>query len=121
MSFWSWMKEGLSKEVNKQAQEMEANRIQRKEHKIQNKENIYQMKLDNKDRIKRNKIEGAAYCPKCKSTSIQYTERRKQLSVGRAVVGGVLTGGVGAAVGAVTSNKYKGQVKCLNCGKQWKM
>lgn len=73
-----------------------------------------------KQRMKQLKKEGIPYCPKCKSTVLQYVERRKQLSVGRAVVGGVLTGGLGAAVGAVTSKKYRGKVKCLNCGKTWK-
>ena len=67
------------------------------------------------------KKEGTAHCPKCKSTSIQYVERRKRLSVGRSIVGSAVAGPLGAAVGAVTSKKYKGFVKCLNCGHKWKM
>lgn len=66
------------------------------------------------------KAQGVAHCPKCKSTSIQYVERRKKLSVGRAVVGGTLLGPLGATVGAVTSNKHKGYIKCLNCGNTYK-
>lgn len=74
-----------------------------------------------KERIKEMDKEGIAYCPKCKGTSIQYVERRKSLSLGRAVTGGVLLGPIGAGVGAVTSKKYKGFVKCMNCGYKWKM
>lgn len=65
--------------------------------------------------------EGIAYCPRCKSSSIQYIERRKQLSVGRAAVGTVLLNPLAGAVGAVTSKKYKGIVKCLKCGHSWKL
>lgn len=56
--------------------------------------------------MKKNKI---PFCPKCKSQSLQYLERRKMLSASRAVVG------------AVTSSKRKGRMKCLNCGKEWKL
>lgn len=72
-------------------------------------------------RIKEMDAQGIPYCPKCKSASVQYVERRKQLSVGRAVVGGVITGGLGAAVGGVTSKKYNGVMKCLKCGNEWKL
>ncbi len=65
--------------------------------------------------------EGIAYCPSCKSTSIQYVERRQRLSVGRAVVGTVLLNPVWGAVGAVTSNKRQGMVKCLRCGFSWRL
>jgi DNA-directed RNA polymerase subunit M/transcription elongation factor TFIIS len=65
--------------------------------------------------------EGVAYCPKCKSTTLQYVERRKQLSLTRAAVGTALIGPLAGAVGAVTSKKYKGLVKCLKCGHSWKI
>lgn len=98
--------------------------------KVPNKENkgiIHKTLEENrqkKERLKRMDKEGIPYCPKCKSTSLQYVERRKQLSIGRGVAGSVIGGIVGAplagAVGAVTSKKYKGRIKCLNCGKSWK-
>ncbi len=78
-------------------------------------------KQESSDRIKDMKKEGIAYCPKCKSTSIQYVERKKRLSLTRGLVGNVIAGPLGAAVGAITSKKYKGFVKCLNCGHTWKM
>lgn len=56
-------------------------------------------------------------CPRCKSTSISYTT--KQLSLGRAAVGGALAGPAGAVLGGVTSKK--GYAVCLNCGKKWKI
>ena len=77
--------------------------------------------LEEQARIKEMDAQGIPYCPKCKSASVQYVERRKQLSLGRAAVGGALTGGLGAAVGAVTSNKRKGVMKCLKCGNEWKL
>lgn len=70
-----------------------------------------------KDRIKELEREHIPYCPKCKSTSLTY--QNKKLSVGRAVVGGAIMGPVGAAVGGLTSKK--GYVKCLNCGHKWKL
>lgn len=74
-----------------------------------------------RDKIKEYDRQGVPYCPKCKSVSIQYVERRKQLSLGRAVVGGALLGGVGAVLGGVTSKKVKGKLKCLKCGYEWKI
>ena len=102
MSFKEWMKEGFKEEAERQKLKSEEKQLEKKNFK-------------NMDR------EGIAYCPKCKGTSIQYAERRKNLSVGRGVVGGVLLGPLGAGIGAVTSKKYKGFVKCLNCGHKWKI
>lgn len=88
-----------------------------------------EIKITEKQRIKELKKEHIPYCPKCHGISLQYVERRKRLSLGRTIVGGtvgtVLTGGIGLAVGAtmggLTSKKYKGKVKCLNCGHTWKL
>lgn len=82
-----------------------------------------------KDRIKELKKEHVPYCPKCKSTSLTYLDKRKKLSLGRAVVGGAigsLAGPLGTAAGAtmggLSSDKIKkGKVKCLNCGHTWKL
>lgn len=57
-----------------------------------------------------------AKCPKCGSTSI--TTTNKKLSVGRAVVGGMIAGPVGFGVGAVTSKKIMNV--CMSCGHKWK-
>ncbi len=78
-------------------------------------------KAERRDRIKEMKREGAAYCPKCKGTSIQYVERRKRLSLTRGLLGATLISPLAGAVGALTSKKYKGFVKCMNCGHRWKM
>ena len=106
MGFKEWMKEGLKEEAEKQRIVSEEKRLEKKEF---------------KQNVKRMEKEGVAHCPKCKGTSIQYVERRKRLSLGRAVTGGVLLGPIGAGVGATTSKKYKGFVKCLNCGYKWKV
>ena len=73
-------------------------------------------KLEEKEHINQLDKEHIPYCPKCHSTSLQYLEHRKKLSIGRAVVGGALAGGAGAVLGGLTSKKYKGKIKCLNCG-----
>lgn len=56
-------------------------------------------------------------CPKCKSTSIQYTT--KNLSLGRALAGDAIAGAPGAILGGLSSNK--GYAVCMNCGKKWKV
>jgi len=66
--------------------------------------------------VEKNKSEGLAYCPKCKSTSI--TAGNKGFGLGKAAVGGVLLGPVGLLGGAIGSKKIK--VTCLNCGYQFK-
>ena len=61
------------------------------------------------------------YCPKCKSTNIQVLgERRKGFSVGKAIGGGLLTGGIGLLAG-FTGKKGKFEVFCQDCGHRWKV
>jgi DNA-directed RNA polymerase subunit M/transcription elongation factor TFIIS len=54
-------------------------------------------------------------CPQCGST--QVTAYRKGFGWGRALVGGVLTGGVGILAGFVGSRDV--QIVCLKCGKKF--
>ncbi|NLV77526.1 hypothetical protein EDD65_101178 [Keratinibaculum paraultunense] len=121
MSFWEKFKEDFNKQVENEMEKSEQRKKQKKIEKQEYKNRIKEMKKENKYKKKQMDIEGIAYCPKCKSTSIQYIERRKRLSLGRAVVGTALFSPLGGAVGAVTSKKYKGFIKCLNCGHKWKM
>lgn len=74
------------------------------------------IKNEEKERLTELKREGIPYCPKCKSTSL--TTTNKKLSVGRAVVGGALLGGVGAVLGGLTSKKV--ELLCMNCGNKFK-
>lgn len=86
-------------------------------------------KREEKERLEQLKKEHIPFCPKCKSTSLTYLDKRKKLSLGRAVVGGAigsLAGPLGTAAGAtmggLSSDKIKkGKVKCLNCGHTWKL
>lgn len=58
-------------------------------------------------------------CPKCKSTNIQVLGNdRKAFSVGKAVGGALLTGGIGAIAG-FAGKKGKYEVFCTNCGHRW--
>lgn len=54
-------------------------------------------------------------CPKCHST--QLTANKKGFGLGKAAVGGILTGGVGLLAGFIGSGKV--QITCLNCGHHW--
>jgi DNA-directed RNA polymerase subunit RPC12/RpoP len=55
-------------------------------------------------------------CPKCGSS--QLTANKKGFSGKKAVVGGILTGGIGILAGTLGSNKIL--ITCLNCGNQFK-
>lgn len=68
-----------------------------------------------KSRIKDNKANGVACCPKCGSTSI--SANKKGFGVGKAVVGGYLAGPIGLMAGNIHAKKVR--VTCLNCGHQW--
>lgn len=60
-------------------------------------------------------------CPKCKSTNIQVVgQNRKAFSVGKAVAGGLLTGGIGTLVG-FAGKKGKTECFCTECGKRFKI
>lgn len=56
-------------------------------------------------------------CPKCRSTTIVYN--KKGFGLGKAAVGGVLTGGIGLLAGFIGSNKVL--ATCVNCGHSWKI
>ena len=66
---------------------------------------------------KQKKIEkNAIKCPHCKSKNVQFMQQgKKGFSVGKAVGGAVLTGGVGALAGFTGKNGKK-QWHCQNCG-----
>ena len=60
-------------------------------------------------------------CPKCKSTNIQVLGNdRKGFSIGKAVGGALLTGGIGTLAG-FAGKKGKYEVVCLQCGHRWKV
>jgi tellurium resistance protein TerD len=54
-------------------------------------------------------------CPKCGSTQI--TAVKKGFGLGKAAVGGLLTGGIGLLGGFIGSGKVK--IVCLKCGHEW--
>jgi RNA polymerase subunit RPABC4/transcription elongation factor Spt4 len=61
-------------------------------------------------------VEEPIRCPRCGST--QVTANKKGFGVGKALVGGFLTGGVGLLAGFLGSGEV--MVTCVKCGKQWK-
>ncbi len=68
-------------------------------------------------RTKQKKAEkNAIKCPKCKSINVDFMgNNRKGFSVGKAVAGGVLTGGIGTVAG-FAGKKGKNEWHCKNCG-----
>lgn len=54
-------------------------------------------------------------CPKCGSKQI--TANKEGFSGKKALVGGLLTGGIGLLAGCIGSKKIK--ITCLNCGHNW--
>ena len=69
-------------------------------------------KLIKKQTVSRHAIR----CPKCKSTNVTFMDnKRKGFSVGKAVAGGVLTGGIGTIAG-FAGKKGKDRWHCADCG-----
>ncbi len=87
-------------------------------------ESRLQEKEEERERLKQLKKDKIPYCPKCHSTNLTFV--KKGVSLGRTAVGGMvgsLFSPVGSAAGAVLGGLTggKGKVKCLNCGKEWKL
>ncbi|QJB32120.1 hypothetical protein HF324_12275 [Chitinophaga oryzae] len=61
-------------------------------------------------------MDNQVHCPKCNSTQI--TANKKGFSAGKAVVGALLTGGIGVLAGGIGSGKVI--ITCLACGHQFK-
>lgn len=57
----------------------------------------------------------ALACPRCGSE--QFAANQKGFGVGKALVGGILTGGVGLLAGFIGSSDVK--VTCIQCGHEW--
>lgn len=79
---------------------------------------------ENSERKEQIKEEAKApHCPKCGSKNLQIVgNHKKGFSVGKALVGGVLTAGTGVGVLAGFAGKKGKKVDmiCMNCGKKFK-
>lgn len=59
----------------------------------------------------------AVKCKYCKSSNVEFMQnKRKGFSVGKAVVGGALTGGIGALAG-FAGKRGKNQFICRDCNR----
>ena len=68
------------------------------------------------DKKKQEKKQNIITCPNCNSKDVSFLQQdKKAFSVGKAVGGAVLTGGVGALAG-FAGKKGKKQWHCKNCG-----
>lgn len=72
--------------------------------------------LTKRERIKENKKNAVACCPKCGSTSL--SANKKGFGIGKAVIGAGLIGNpIGLVAGNLNAKKIR--VTCLNCGHQF--
>ena len=57
-------------------------------------------------------------CPRltCRSMNVEPISTKKKLSLGKALVGGVLLGGIGAAAGLGAGKNGKTTFYCKDCG-----
>lgn len=106
-------------------------RKQMAEERAQIPKEVLQKKKEEKARIKAEKKAHAQAviqqlqkekmkCPRCGSKNIQLAgKHRKGFSVGKAVGGAVLTGGIGALAGFAGKQTKKSDWVCLDCGKSF--
>ena len=70
----------------------------------------------NQEKKKQEKKQNIITCPNCKSKDVSFLQQdKKAFSVGKAVGGAVLTGGIGALAG-FAGKKGNKQWHCKNCG-----
>lgn len=85
-------------------------RKQRKEEKLAKKQAAYQ-----KAQLKK------LSCPRCHSEDFTILgNHKKSFSVGKAVGGAILAGGIGSLVGFIGKNSKKLDIVCNKCGKRYK-
>jgi len=94
VGLWNALKTQVKDNYNKQAEELAQKATRKKE-------------MDD---------QGIPYCPKCLSTSL--SANKKGFGVGKALVGGALTGGVGLLAGAIGKNKM--ELYCMKCGNKFR-
>lgn len=72
------------------------------------------------DKVKKAQRKAGVRCPKCGSTDITLLNNTKSsLSAGKAIVGDVVAGVPGMAVGAIMGKKGKREYLCNHCGKRY--
>ena len=72
------------------------------------------------DKVKKAQRKAGVRCPKCGSTDIILLNNTKSsLSAGKAIVGDVVAGVPGMAVGAIMGKKGKREYLCNHCGKRY--
>lgn len=125
---WVLIFKGLSK-ANYKRKQMAEERAQIPKEVLQKKKEEKKKKKEEKARIKAEKKAQAQAviqqlqkakmkCPRCGSTNIQLSgKHRDGFSVGKAVGGAVLTGGIGALAGFAGKQTKKSDWVCLDCGK----
>ena len=71
-------------------------------------------------KAKQDRMQAKMKCPRCGSKNIQLAgKHRKGFSVGKAVGGAALTGGIGALAGFAGKQTKKSDWVCLDCGRSF--
>ena len=80
------------------------------------------IKANKSSLAKENEEKGVFCCPLCGSTDLQVTggNNKKDFSLGKAVGGALLVGGVGALAGFLGEGSDKADILCMNCGLKFK-
>lgn len=107
--------------MKKEKEEKARIKADKKENSLLNKMVENQKLAQNrKESIKRTKLKAKMKCPRCGSKNIQPAgKHRKGFSVGKAVGGAALTGGIGALAGFAGKQTKKSDWVCLDCGRSF--
>lgn len=73
---------------------------------------------DAKEADKINKLKAKRVCPRCGSKNVEIVGAHKGFSIGKAVAGAALTGGIGAIAGFIGKERGS-QWVCKDCGKSF--
>lgn len=97
----------------------EDKKVQEKNSSSPEKQIIYVEKQANDN--KAGLLHGGVHCPYCRSLDIQFMQNKKKgFSVGKAVGGAALTGGIGTLAGFAGKKGKKNEWRCNSCGRTFK-
>lgn len=88
----------------------EAERQERMRRARQRYEESRQAKIDRKN---------PTICKKCGSRDTMVLGSGKKVALGRAIVGDLVAGPIGAGIGAMTGKRNRVEMICRSCGKRW--
>lgn len=108
---------GLFSKKDLTPEEMQARAEKKAERKIKQQEAREYLAQRSAEKQAKKDFKNSVHCPYCKSQNVQFMQNNKKaFSVGKAVGGAVLTGGIGTLAG-FAGKKGNNQWVCMSCGK----